>query len=81
MKYVLRKWFEVVTKEIRRLDPNHLISTPKLSIWDFKPQLELARNAGHFEAMRGLFDLLSVDWYSSKPEHSEKAMKDILNVS
>lgn len=80
-KVVLRRWFELVTSEIRRADPNHLLSTPKLSIWDFEPGLARAREAGHFAAMVELFDLISVDWYTSAPEHSEVAYAELSELS
>lgn len=81
MAHVLRKWFELVVGEIRKIDPHHLVSSPKFSVWDHQPQLELADQAGHFDAILGLFDLISVDWYTAKPEFSQKALLQISNIS
>ena len=81
MSYVLRTWFELVVDEIRKNDHNHLISTPKLSIWDHNPQLGLAEKDGHFIAMKGLFDIISVDWYTANSEFSNQSLSQILRLS
>jgi hypothetical protein len=71
----------IAREVIRKIDPHHLISSPKLSVWDHKPQLELAEADGHFDSMKGIFDLISVDWYSPNPQFSKKALSQILNIS
>lgn len=81
MTHVLRRWFELVVGEIRKNDPNHLISTPKLSIWDHQPQLDLPENNGHFDSMKDIFDLISVDWYTANPEFSEQSLAQIQKVA
>ena len=81
VSHVLRKWFELVVGEIRKNDPNHLLSTPKFSVWDHQPQLELSEKDGHFEAMKNLFDLMSVDWYTANTHFSERSMSQILKAA
>ncbi|MEI6092585.1 MAG: beta-galactosidase [bacterium] len=77
---VIRDWFKLVVKTIHKYDPNHLVSSPKLSVWDFE-SLDKAFSLGHFDSLKGLFDLVSVDWYSSKPVHSEQGYKDLKKLS
>lgn len=78
---VIKDWLTLVVGEIRKRDPNHLIGSPKISAWDFKPFLETPMKLGHFKTFRGLFDLFSVDWYSGKPQHNETGLNQILSIA
>ncbi len=78
---MIQDWFKLVVKTIRKYDPHHLISSPKLSVWDFEPFLEKAFTLKHFESFKGVFDLVSVDWYSKMPVHREQGYKNLEKLS
>ena len=78
---MIKDWFKLVVKTIRKYDPHHLISSPKLSVWDFEPFLEKAFELKHFESFKNIFDVVSVDWYSKEPVHREQGYKDLEKLS
>jgi hypothetical protein len=61
--YLIREWLKIVVAKIKKYDPNHLISSPKVAYWSHENFSDRPRRLGHFEAMRGFVDLFSVDWY------------------
>ena len=78
---VVQDWFHLVVDGIRKRDPNHLIGSPKISAWDFKPFLDEPIRLGHFKTFQGLFDVFSVDWYSGKPIHDAYGKQQLLSLS
>jgi len=74
---MIKDWLKLIVNSIKKYDPNHLISTPKFSVWDTDPFLDDAEKLRHFESFQGLFDIISVDWYSKKNIHSKKGYKQL----
>lgn len=78
---VIRDWFQLVVGEIRKIAPNHLIGSPKISIWDYEPFLDRPIKLKHFETFKGFFDVFSIDWYSGKPTHKKKGLNQLIKIS
>lgn len=78
---VIHDWFDLVVRTIKKYDPNHLISSPKLSVYDHEPFLTRPLEMGHFQSFRGHFDLLSVDMYSNREQYLQKSLDGVEQVS
>lgn len=78
---VVSDWFALVVRTIKKYDPNHLISSPKLSVYDRGTYLHKPLDLGQFESFRGHFDLLSVDMYTADETYPLGLMNDLRGVS
>lgn len=78
---VVSDWFALVVQTIKKYDPNHLISSPKLSVYDRGAHLHKPLDLGHFESFRGHFDLLSVDTYTAEEAYPIGLVNDLRGIS
>ncbi len=74
---LLGDWIRVVVSGVKKYDPNHLISSPKISFWDYPPFLSRAFELRHFESWKGHFDVIAIDWYSREPVQKKQGWDDL----
>jgi hypothetical protein len=76
---MLRDWTHLVVQTIHKYDKNHLISSPKIDLWDY-PYLERPVSLKHFESFKE-FDFISVDWYTKRLQYPRDGMKQLNQLS
>jgi hypothetical protein len=68
-KIFVRDWFVLVRDLIKKYDPNHLVSSPRITAWKetgTQSYFDRPIQLGHFSYFVGLFDLISMNIYSKE---------------